>query len=42
MKRVLKPDKPKGDEDLNQYLKNKKKRVEILKKVLFKLKKIKN
>jgi len=34
-----KPAKPKSDENLNQYIKEQKKRVEILKKVLLKIKK---
>ena len=37
MKKVVVPDKQKGDDDLNQYLKNQKERVKILKKVISKL-----
>ncbi len=37
MKKVVVPDKQKGDNDLNQYLKNQKERVKVLKKVISKL-----
>ncbi len=37
MKKVVVPDKQKGDDDLSQYLKNQKERVKVLKKVISKL-----
>ena len=37
MKKVVVPDKQRGDDDLNQYLINQKERVQILKKVISKL-----
>ena len=38
MTKRLNQDKPRGDENLNQYIKEQKQRIEILKKVLLKIK----